>query len=250
MAGFEQSKVTTVQPVVRRIAAVVALLVSALLLPGGLGIAQAAGTYTVVSDTLTVRTGPGTGYTAIGTVYKGAGFTLLCQWQGGTNVGGNATWDKVTFSNGLTGAISDYWTSTPSFNSYAPGTGDCNTTTTTATREQRAVSWANARVGAAGWDGWCERFAENAFGTQYKYASALADFNAQNAAGRISHSTAVPAGALAFFRNPYDGGNGHVEISRGDGTFVSTASTVRVVNLAYGGTFLGWVYAPASWPGV
>lgn len=49
----------------------------------------------------------------------------MCQWQGNTNVGGNSTWDKVTFANGLTGAISDDLTNTPSFNSYAPGTGAC-----------------------------------------------------------------------------------------------------------------------------
>src|SRR5262249_28295297 len=65
--------------------------------------AAAAGTYATTA-TVNVRSGPGTGYSIIGSAANGATFTLLCQWQGGTNVNGNATWDRVTFSNGLTGA--------------------------------------------------------------------------------------------------------------------------------------------------
>lgn len=84
----------------------------------------AAGTYSTTAS-VNVRSGPGTGYPVTGTEPGGAQFTLLCQWQGGTSIGGNATWDDVTFANGLTGAITDYYTTTPSWNSYAPGTGAC-----------------------------------------------------------------------------------------------------------------------------
>jgi hypothetical protein len=84
----------------------------------------AAGTYSTTAS-VNVRSGPGTGYQVIGSEPGGAQFTLQCQWQGGTNIGGNATWDDVTFANGLTGAITDYYTNTPSFNSFAPGTGAC-----------------------------------------------------------------------------------------------------------------------------
>lgn len=85
----------------------------------------AAGTYSTTTS-VNVRTGPGTGYQVIGTEPGGAQFTLVCQWQGGTSIGGNATWDEVTFTaNGLTGAITDFDTTTPSWNSYAPGTGPC-----------------------------------------------------------------------------------------------------------------------------
>jgi hypothetical protein len=87
----------------------------------------AAGTYSTTAS-VNVRSGPGTGYSVTGTEPNGAQFTLLCQWQGGTNIGGNATWDDVTFANGLTGAITDYYTTTPSWNSYAPGTGACGST--------------------------------------------------------------------------------------------------------------------------
>lgn len=84
----------------------------------------AAGTYRTTTS-VNVRSGPGTGSSVIGTQPSGATFTLNCQWQGSTNIGGNSTWDDVTFANGLTGAITDYDTTTPSWNSYAPGTGPC-----------------------------------------------------------------------------------------------------------------------------
>jgi len=84
----------------------------------------AAGTYRTTTA-VNVRSGPGTGSPVIGTEPGGATFTLLCQWQGSTNIGGNSTWDDVTFASGLTGAITDYDTTTPSWNSYAPGTGAC-----------------------------------------------------------------------------------------------------------------------------
>jgi len=61
----------------------------------------AAGTYSTTGS-VNVRSGPGTGYQLIGTEPSGAQFSLLCQWQGGTNINGNATWDKVTFANGAT----------------------------------------------------------------------------------------------------------------------------------------------------
>jgi uncharacterized protein YraI len=70
-----------------------------------------------------VRSGPDTGYPLAGKEPAGAQFTLQCQWQGGTSVNGNATWDKVTVADGVTGAITDDYTTTTSPNSYAPGTG-------------------------------------------------------------------------------------------------------------------------------
>jgi hypothetical protein len=105
-------------------------------------------------------------------------------------------------------------------------------------------------VGQTGWDGWCERFAENAYGTTGRYGSALIDFSTQQAAGRMHYDLNPPAGALTFFRNAYDGGYGHVMLSRGDGSYISTGPTVRIVAASYGGRFIGWAFAPDSWPGV
>src|SRR5262245_57863465 len=86
--------------------------------------AVAAGTYSL-TGTVNVRTGPGTGFGVITTKASGSSFTLNCQWQGGSSVNGNKTWDFVTFSDGTKGAVSDYWTTTPSWNSFAPNTSQC-----------------------------------------------------------------------------------------------------------------------------
>jgi surface antigen len=89
------------------------------------GPASAAGTYNTTGS-VNVRSGPGTNYAVVAGEPNGASFALICQWQNGTNVNGNATWDRVQFGNGVVGAVSDYWTTTPSWNNYAPGTPDCN----------------------------------------------------------------------------------------------------------------------------
>ncbi|MFX0539177.1 DUF2690 domain-containing protein [Ornithinimicrobium sp. Y1847] len=162
-----------------------------------------------------------------------------------------------------------------SFQSYAPGTtgytgviqiGTQVTTATcsngctwkvtdTRTRETRAVDWANSKIGSTEYAGFCQRFVENAYGTSGRYPSALAAFEALKAAGTMKYTTTnIPKGALVFTRNSWDGGYGHVMISRGDGSFVEAASKVRVVNHPAGGSgsdyrFLGWSPAPASWPG-
>ena len=72
-----------------------------------------------------VRSGPDTGYPLAGKEPAGAQFTLQCQGQGGISVNGNATWDKVIVADGVTSAITDDYTRTPSRNSHGPGTGTC-----------------------------------------------------------------------------------------------------------------------------
>jgi surface antigen len=114
--------------VLRRIlAGVVVSAVGIATLVVGAESAAAAGTFNTTGS-VNVRSGPGTNYGVVAGEPSGASFSLICQWQNGTRVGGNATWDRVQFSNGVTGAISDYWTTTPSWNSYAPGTPDCTQT--------------------------------------------------------------------------------------------------------------------------
>ena len=45
-----------------------------------------------------------------------------------------------------------------------------------------------------------------------------------------------------------NGGYGHVMISRGDGEYVTTAGTVKVVDKNWpGAKYLGW-YIPTAWP--
>jgi Bacterial SH3 domain len=222
--------------------------------------AAAAGTYSTTA-TVNVRSGPGTGYSIIGSAPNGATFTLLCQWQGGTNVNGNATWDKVTFSNGLTGAISDYYTTTPSWNSYAPNTGPCGGTPSS--REQRAMDWARSVLGNAytngdlgdsnhPWNGWCDNFVAHAYGLAASgYATAIAHYNARNSQGQIHTTGTPPSGALVFFAAAaINGYAGHVMLSEGNGNYITTASVISRVSLSWpGAPYLGWAYADANWPG-
>jgi hypothetical protein len=222
--------------------------------------AAAAGTF-ALTGTVNVRTGPGTTFGVVATKASGATFTLNCQWQGGSSVSGNRTWDSVTFSDGTKGAVADYWTTTPSWNSFAPNTGQC-----TAGRENRAINWAVSVIGNSTtngdlgdsnhvWDGWCDNFVGHAFGLPASgHVTAIAHYNSLNAAGMINpagSAFSAPKGALVFFQAaPINGNAGHVMLSRGNGNYITTAPTIQQVSLTWpGATYLGWAYADGSWPG-
>lgn len=222
--------------------------------------ALASGTYSL-TGTVNVRTGPGTTFGVITTKSSGSSFTLNCQWQGGTNVGGNKTWDYVTFTDGTRGAVSDYYTTTPSFNSFAPNNSQC-----VAVRESHAVAWARSVLGNSTtngdlgdsnhvWNGWCDNFVGHAFGKAASgYATAIAHYNALNNLGLINapnFAYSAPKGALVFFAAaPINGNAGHVMLSEGNGLYITTAATIREVNISWpGATYLGWSYADGSWPG-
>src|SRR5437879_4335428 len=142
-----------------------------------------------------LRTGPGTGYALLGRLNTGAPIDIDCQVQGGTNVGGNATWDRLTGGQWL----ADYYTTTPSFNSYAPGLGDCNAGVTP--QMQAAANWAISEKNSPdptwsdhfghAWSGWCEQFVEQADGFAFTFPSAIADYQWQAGNGRI-HTAANP----------------------------------------------------------
>lgn len=125
------------------------------------------------------------------------------------------------------------------------------------TKYDKAVSWANGQIGSMAYDGLCERFVENAYGTSGRYASAIANYRAQQAAGRVHTSTTgIPKGALVYSSHPaYDLGYGHVEIARGDGTYISGGASTRYGNhstvqvyTALPVGYLGWAYPPDNWP--
>jgi len=133
------------------------------------------------------------------------------------------------------------------------------------TREDRAVDWANSEVGSDAYDFRCGEFVANAYGRQgIGYNSALEFRDHLAAIGQIHPDTDYPKGALVFSMSDYDIQNGkhqgHVMISRGDGSFVSggaspsvgSGHTVQVSNSwnpSFGATYLGWAFAPADWPG-
>lgn len=134
-------------------------------------------------------------------------------------------------------------------------------------REQRAVAWAVAEVNSPDptrsdeygrpWSGYCEGFVEAAYGNHAgryarPYPSALADYQAQRAAGRIHTSGEPPAGALVFYNLSKWG---HVALSLGDGRIVTTWGydgqryAVRIVPRTTFGGYLGWSYANPAWGG-
>lgn len=132
-----------------------------------------------------------------------------------------------------------------------------------ATREQKAVAWAIAEKNSPNprwsdefgraWSGYCEGFAEVAFGVRSQFYSAYQHYTWQLNNGRIHTDTNPPAGALVF----YGGGNGfgHIGVSIGSGQVVSTQGydgqylPVWQHSVAFIGNYLGWAYAPSNWPG-
>lgn len=104
----------------------------------------------------------------------------------------------------------------------------------------------------------CEDFVDAAFGltteTGIGHDAALSFYQSLAARGLDHHETPIPRGALVFSAGPY--GN-HVDISRGDGTFVSggvqglspgygDGHQVQILPTANLGawTMYGWVYPP------
>jgi hypothetical protein len=124
-------------------------------------------------------------------------------------------------------------------------------------RESRAVAWELAHAHdqnyyqtGYSWDGWCETAVEMAYGTIYRYGSARIDYLTQLNAGQIHTGTNAPAGALVFFRGS-DPRTGHVGLAYGDGQHYYTTDygVIGVAPLSEGLGYLGWAYAPTSWPG-
>ncbi len=133
------------------------------------------------------------------------------------------------------------------------------------TREDLAVDWANSQIGSDDYDFRCGQFVANAYGRNgIGYYSALELRDHLAAVGQIHPDIDYPKGALVFSMSDYDiqdgKHQGHVMLSRGDGTFVSggasrsfgTGHTVQVANSwnpSIGATYLGWAFAPADWTG-
>lgn len=233
-----------------------AVAVGLVLMPSA---AQAASGTTL--GTLNIRQSASTSAKVVGTLKKGARVNFDCYVNGSTTTGpyGKSTmWLRLNGNNSTW--VAESWVYTGTNSATAPKCG-ATTSSSSSTKTQKAVSWAKAQVGSYAYDGLCERFVENAYGTQGKYGSAIANYNAQKQAGRINTSrTNIPAGALVFAYYPaYDRGYGHVQLSIGGGKFVSggmgrdqygrlTGPTVQIRSTLPAG-YLGWSYAPTGWPG-
>jgi hypothetical protein len=115
-----------------------------------------------------------------------------------------------------------------------------------------ALEWARTQLRSKIWAYRCERFVEEAYGTRYIFTSAWA------AAQHVAlHRTAIgeaPMGALVFFSpDSANHGEGHVGLSLGAGRMISALETVQITDVQrsryWRSLYLGWAYAPASWPG-
>lgn len=96
--------------------------------------------------------------------------------------------------------------------------------------------------------GMCDNFVANMYGySNSGYATAMANWNATPANLKHSGDMAAPAGALMY----WSGGSGHVALSLGNGSIVSTdiggngtVSTVpaTMISSKWGKSYLGWTY--------
>ncbi len=214
---------------------------------------------------LNVRVDPyDPGARVITRLVDGTPVTLVCAVHGRA-VLGNTVWHRI--SAPAAGWISDRYTSTPTFDRYLPGERDCGAApasapTSASSREQRALAWAHAVLGqyrTGGdlgdgdhpWDGWCDNFVAHAFGRAASgYESAIAHYLDLRDRGLI-RSGAAPAGALVFFApGNANGWYGHVMISEGDGSYLSTGPTIRRLGINDpGALYLGWAWANPEWAG-
>ena len=126
---------------------------------------------------------------------------------------------------------------------------DGNLALTNATKAANAIAWANSQLGSQNWNGLCEVFVENAYGTQYQYKTAQDAFNALH----TSTDSSPDIGALVWFvPNTGNGNAGHVGIYLGQGQFISaTYNGVQIHDMTSWSnnvaSYEGWGDAP--WPG-
>ncbi|WP_163507282.1 hypothetical protein [Fodinicola acaciae] len=217
-----------------------------------------AATGTVHTDSgvaLTVRSGPHTSSTAVGSIADGTSVTIDCQLNGDAVTGKYGTtdiWDHVPSKGGY---VSDAYVYTGSDGRVAPdcsgstlscstsGTGDPNSCS-------QAVSWAKAHVHTnydANYYRWCDRINAWAYGWSASGSeTAYVHWTQIPSSYKHPGDTSVPAGGLAFFSN---GGSGHTMISIGGGNFLSndihgngtyTQTTIAEIKSSWGQTYLGW----------
>lgn len=111
-----------------------------------------------------------------------------------------------------------------------------------------AVAWYSKNNGKTGWEHYCEKAAENAYGTTGIYASAIKHWN--SAGGKHKGDKNPPVGAFVYWKiSEY----GHVGISDGKGGFWATSVNGKIGHVTkdkggygYFTNYLGWT--PAKVP--
>jgi hypothetical protein len=113
---------------------------------------------------------------------------------------------------------------------------------------REAASWAieQVKIGSSGWNNYCERFAETAWGKPHRYPSAIAHWHAAVKEGRAYQGKTPPPGAMVFWGG---GQYGHAAVSIGGGKIVSTdikrkgkadIVTIDYLSKAWNKKYLGW----------
>jgi cell wall-associated NlpC family hydrolase len=120
------------------------------------------------------------------------------------------------------------------------------------TSTERAIQWFYNTRGSNryGYEGNCEKAVENSFGTNLQYLTAYIDWQHR---AQHPNSAAAPRGTLVFYRTHWDPATrtylGHVAISLGNGTVISTSSAQGGIGISpitgYFTPLLGW--APSPW---
>ncbi|GAA1023829.1 MULTISPECIES: CHAP domain-containing protein [Amycolatopsis] len=106
-----------------------------------------------------------------------------------------------------------------------------------------AVAWYKAHAGSTGWEHYCEKAAENSYGTTGVWASANAHWNG---ASPKHTSGKPPAGSFVYWNiSAY----GHVGIADGNGGFYATSVGGKIghgSSTSYFNNYRGWT--PAAVP--
>ncbi|MGH3941446.1 MAG: CHAP domain-containing protein [Pseudonocardiaceae bacterium] len=200
--------------------------------------AQASG-YTVSTPDgsgVQLLTGPSTSAVMEGNrLNEGAGLSIICQAWSAEAVGprANHIFDKISFPPldmaHMPWVPDASVAGTAPANQFTAGISTCDPQST-------AIAWARSHLGTDKDSGYCQRFVRSAYlaagvdiglGDAAAYAEAHRD--------KLNTTGTPPVGALVYWWGTPDNPYGHVVLSLGDGTAVSTSersnNTVHILNI-------------------
>jgi len=154
----------------------------------------------------------------------------------------------VPFATGEVGSgSSDYLSMQDDGNVVQYGNGGAVFTTKSDTK--RAIQWFYNHMGSTAYEGNCELAVENSFNTSGQYHRAIDNWNARPQ--KHSNSAAAPRGTLIFYQTST---SGHVTISLGNGTVISTSAVGHKIGISpitgWFSPLIGWAPSPCKASGL